>query len=248
LVKYAKTTDAVLPTFGSPVFSVLAFVLGFVMFRLNLWRAWLVLRPGSTRLFVEDPGTLSQVPSALEPMHDALRALGFTSIGSHLEHPRFGAQTLMYDYAHPALGVFASVFVAPAWGLHFARGLAWVPRTESEGPPVRLVLLTPTQHGGFVVSANARRPGANVAGRYLSGALVDAPPDRLLKAHLRRVPELGAPNAQWTIDGRLAAAKEWYSEVGKTELRQQHAVGLLWTLGALGMVGASFFGADGQAS
>ena len=246
--KYGMTTDAVVPILGSPVFSVLAFVLGFAMFRLNLWRAWLVLQPGSTRLFIEDPGALTQVPGSLEAMHETLKSLGFASIGTHLEHPRFGASTLMYDYAHPALGVFATIFAAPSWGIRFARGIAWVPRTESEGPAVRLVLLTPTQNGGYVVSANSRRPGANVAGTYLSGALVDAPADRLLKAHLRRVTELGAPKAEWTIEGRLAAAKEWYSEVGKTELRQQHAVGLLWTLGALGMVGASFFGQDGRAS
>jgi len=71
--------------------------------------------------------------------------------------------------------------------------------------------------------------------------------ERLLKAHLRRMSEMGAPKAVWSIEGRLAAARAWYSDVGKTELRQQHAVGLLWTLGALGMVGASLLGTDGQA-
>lgn len=223
---------------------VLAFVLGLVILRLNLWRGWLVLQPASMRLLIEDPGPLGQVPASLEPSHEALEALGFTSIGSHLEHPRFGAATLMYDYAHAGEGVFATLFDAPRWGVRFQRGLGWVPRSEAEGPAVRLLLVTPTVAGGFVVSANSRRPGANVPGRYFSGALVGVTPQRLLKAHLRRVTELGAPHAQWTIEGRLDAARTWYSEVGKTELRQQHAVGLLWTLGALGMVGASFFRRD----
>jgi len=98
-----------------------------------------------------------------------------------------------------------------------------------------------------VLSANSRRPGANVPGRYLSGALIGVSVERLLKAHLRRMSEMGAPKAVWSIEGRLAAARAWYSDVGKTELRQQHAVGLLWTLGALGMVGASLLGTDGQA-
>lgn len=237
------TADAVLPL-GSPLFSVLAFVLGFAMLRLNLWRAWLVLRPGSMRLIVDDPGALTTVPGVLEPTHDALKALGFVSIGSHLEHPRFGAQTSMYDYVHHAHGVFATLHEAPTWGVRFTKGLAYVPRSEAEGPSARLVLVTPCENGGFVISANSRRPGANVPGRYLSGALVGASPERLLKAHLRRVPELGAPKARWSLEGFIDAARAWYSDVGKTELRQQHAVGLLWTLGALGMVGASLFGHD----
>ncbi len=230
---------------GSPVFAVLAFVLGVVMLRLNVWRGFLVLKPDSMRLLIEDPGELREVPAVLEPTHDALKALGFVSIGSHLEHPRFGAATLMYDYANATDGVFATLFEGPAWGVRFHRGFGYVPRSEAEGPRARLVMMTPTDNGGCVLSANSRRPGANVAGRYLSGALVGVTPERLLKAHLRRVPELGTPKAEWTIEGRLAVARAWYSDVGKTELRQQHAVGLLWTLGALGMVGASLLGKDG---
>ncbi len=215
------------------------------MLRLNLWRAWLTLNPASMRLVVEDPGPVSQLPHSLEATHDALLALGFVSLGTHLEHPRFGLATLMYDYAHAHDGVFASLFEAPRWGVRWGRGLAYVPRSESEGPAARLVLTSPMANGGFVVSANARRPGANVPGRYLSGAIEGVSADRLFKAHLRRLPQLGAPQAEWTIDGRLHAAKTWHCEVGKTELRQQHAVGLLWTLGALGMVGASFLGNTG---
>ncbi len=237
-------TAGALPPFGSPIYDVLAFVVGVVILRLNLWRAWLVVRPESIRLLIEDPGELHQVPSVLEPTHEALLALGFVSIGSHLEHPRFGAATMMYDYANATEGVFATIFEGPSWGVRFARGFAYVPRSEAEGPAARLVLMSPIEGGGFVVSANARRPGANRPGRYLSGALVGVTPERLLKAHLRRVPELGRPKAEWHIEGRLVVARAWYSDVGKAELRQQHAVGLLWTLGALGMVGASFFSKD----
>jgi hypothetical protein len=61
----------------------------------------------------------------------------------------------------------------------------------------------------------------------------------VLKAHLRRVPEVGTPRRLETLDSRVVAAREWYARSGKAELRQQHAVGLLWTVFALGMVGAS---------
>jgi len=136
--KSAMTRSALLPL-GSPVFVVLAFVVGLVMLRLNLWRGWLVLRPASMRLLIEDPGELNQVPAVLEASHDALKAHGFVSVGSHTEHPRFGAATLMYDYANPTEGVFATLFEGPKWGVRFQRGFGYVPRAEAEGPAARFV-------------------------------------------------------------------------------------------------------------
>ena len=166
------------------------------MLRLNLWRAWLVIKPQSMRLLIEDPGEVRQVPRVLELTHEALQALGFTSIGSHLEQPRFGAASLIYDYVHAQNGVFASLSEAPRWGVRFNRGVAYVPRSEAEGPQARLVLLTPCANDAFVLSANARRPGANLAGRYLSGALPGVTVERLFNAHLRRLAEMSAPAAR----------------------------------------------------
>jgi hypothetical protein len=202
----------------------------------NLWRARLAWRPEALELEVEDPGP-GPVPAQLEPLDAALRALGFTPLGTHREHAPLGPSLLCFDYAHEGQGTFASLWVPPRFGptppLFF-----WVPRLEAEGPPVRLLLLTPGPPGHFALSANYRRRGASVAGVHLSGGLEGAPPERLLRAHARRVAEVGGAVGPWTLDARVGVARAWLAGVGKTEVRQQHAAGLLWTIGALGMVAA----------
>jgi hypothetical protein len=138
-----------------------------------------------------------------------------------LEHPRFGKRLVSFDYAHPTEKVYASVF----------EGLSGV----------KTYLLTPTRGGGLVLTADFRRPAHEEKGRYLSGTVEGANPERLLRAHQRRVPELGEPESSWSLDGRVDAARSWYSGAGKTEVRQQNAVGLLWTVFAIGMVGAAIW-------
>ncbi len=192
-----------------------------VLIRWNLWRAVLFLAPGSVLVDSDAPAGAAPLPAPLSGPHRALLALGFVALGTHLEHPRFGKRLLSFDYAHPTERVYASLFL----------GLS--------GP--RLYLLTPTRGGGLVLTADFRRPAREEKGRYLSGTVEGATPERLLRAHQRRVAELGEPDSSWTLDGRVDAARSWYSGAGKTEVRQQNAVGLLWTVFAIGMVGAALW-------
>ena len=193
------------------------------LLRWHLWRAVLFLSPASMRVIADSPPGMASVPSSLEATHDALGALGFEHLGTHLEHPRFGRKLLLFDYVHREKQTFASV---------------------SEGPDgvARYSFFTPSAGGGFALTASFRKPGREVKGRVLSGGLEGANPERLFKAHVRRVAEVGPPEAEWTLEGRVAAQLAWYAGSGKPEVRQQNAVGLLWTLGALGMVGAAFLG------
>lgn len=208
---------------GNPLYIGLAVIAALVILRLHLWRALIFLKPSSVRVEADAPADNVTVPGALEPAWDHLRAEGFTLLGTHLEEARFAPAVTMYDAVHAEKRVFASLSIAKEGG-------------------AQLVLLTPTAAGGFVLTANYRRPAREVPGRYSSGGIEGAAPERLVKAHLRRTEGLATPNDGWTLDGRVAAARAWYLGAGKTELRQQHAVGLLWTLFAIGMVGAAIFG------
>jgi hypothetical protein len=205
----------------SPFFAALLLIGALVLLRFQAWRAVLCLRPQAVRVEVDTPADVTTVPPELEDTWGELKKLGFTLLGAHSERAPLTSATWFLDAAHPAHPVVASLSVSPDEQDH-------------------LVFLTQSARG-FVITANYRRLSFEVPGAYLAGGLDGATPERLLKAHLRRVPEIGAPKVLGTIEARVVAAREWYSETGKPELRQQHAVGLLWTLGALGMVGAALF-------
>jgi hypothetical protein len=211
-----------MPSSGDPRFAVLAVLAGLVLLRLHLWRAVLFVRPQSMRVEADTPDGGVPVPSSLQASWEVLRALGFTRLGTHLEHARFSAPLTLYDAAHPEKQLFASVF-------------------EGRDGKARLVLLTPLEQG-FVLTADHRRPAREVPGRYLSGGIEGVSVERLVNAHVRRLASLGSARGPWTLEARVDAARAWYAGAGKPELRQQHAVGLLWTLGALGMVGAALVG------
>lgn len=206
---------------GHPLYAVVFVLAGLIVLRLQAWRALVFLRPESVRLEVDTPDASILVPSIVEGAWDALKAAGFTPLGSHLEHARLAPAVTMYDAVHEAKGTFASVF-------------------EGKDGRARVVLFTPID-GGFVLTANYRRPARDRQG-YSSGGIEGASVERLVNAHARRVASHGAPKGPWTLDARVDAARNWYRGAGKAELRQQHAVGLLWTLGALGMVGAAIAG------
>jgi hypothetical protein len=208
---------------GSPAMAVLVVAVASVLLWWNLWRAIIFLFPGSVQLQVDAPPGMTPVTGALEGTHDELVQHGFKLLGTHLEHPRLGRTQLSWDYVDGQQQAFASLHVG-------ARGRA------------RLYLLTPTENGGFVLTANYRRPSREVKQRYLAGALEEVSFDRLWAAHQRRIPEVGTPKAEWTLEGRVAAGRAWFQGPGALELRLQNAVGLLWTVGALGMVGAAMFG------
>ena len=205
----------------SPLSAVLVLVGALVLLRFQAWRAMLCVRPQAVRVEVETPADVTTIPAELEDAWGELKKLGFTLLGAHSEKALLAPATWFLDAVHPTSPVVASLSLGPDEQDH-------------------LVLLTQSARG-FVITANYRRLSYEVPGAYLAGGLDGATPERLLKAHLRRVPEIGTPTSLQTIEERVVAAREWYSRSGKPELRQQHAVGLLWTLGALGMVGAALF-------
>lgn len=190
---------------------------GALILRWNLWRALLFLRPASMRLEADAPADQAQPPQPLAKVEAELGALGFSRLGSHTEQAPLSRPQLNFDYAHPAERAFATLFASP------------------RGEP-RLYFLTPTAGGGFVITADHRRPAREEPGRYLSGGLEETSPERLFKAHLRRVASIGEPALALTPEARLEAGRAWYAGAGRSEVRQQNALGLLWTVGTLGMV------------
>ncbi|RKH08525.1 hypothetical protein D7V97_19270 [Corallococcus sp. CA053C] len=201
-----------------------------VLLRLNFWRALLFLFPGTVRIEPEAPADQMDLPDALAPLAGQLQALGFTPLGSHEEKPLLQRATRSYDWAHPGERVFAT--------LHL--GADDLPR---------LYLLTPLAMGGpgssgdgFVVTASYRRPALDLPG-YRSGSLDDASPERLLRAHVRRLEGLGpVAVSNFTWEGRVQAGRAWYQGLGRKEIRRQNLQGLLWTAIALAIVASSFLG------
>lgn len=203
----------------SPVIAVLALVGALVLLRFQAWRALLCVRPQAVKVEVETPADVTVVPPQLEDGLAELKKLGFTLLGAHSEKAPLAPTRFFLDAVLPGQPVVASLSLGS---------------DEQE----QLVFLTQSERG-FVITSNYRRLSYEVPGAYLAGGLDGASPERVLKAHLRRVPEIGTPKVLATIEDRVAAARDWYSRSGKPELRQQHAVGLLWTLGAVGMVCAA---------
>ncbi len=188
----------------------------------NLWRAVLCIAPATLALDTEDPPDRMQVPHELKPLAGELANLGFSPIGTRREKPVLAAATIFYDFANAADKVFATLFLS------------------TSGTP-RLYYLTTTQRNGFVITANYRRPSKEIAGVYLAGALEEFPPERIYRAHLRRIERMG-PVGEYTQEGRLAAAKAWFSGPGRSEIRNQNLHGLVWTAGTLGILAAALFG------
>ena len=205
----------------SPVIAVLALVGALVLLRFQAWRAVLCVAPQAVRVELETPADVTQVPGELEDAWGELQKLGFVLLGTHSEKSPLAPERLFLDAVHPTQPVVATLTVGTDEQDH----LSFITQSDR----------------GFVITANYRRPSVEVSGSYLAGGLDGATPERLLKAHLRRVPEIGTPKVLKSLEDRVGAARDWYSRSGKPELRQQHAVGLLWTLGALGMVGAALF-------
>lgn len=185
----------------------------------TLWRAWLFLKPDSIRIEADEPADKMQLPGIIEEQAEKLVALGFVALGTHWEKPAFTKETVSYDYVNREQKVFASIY-------------------EGRDGVARVYLLTPIKcpdgSTGFVVTANYRRPARELRGCYYSGGLEDYAVDRVLKAHLRRVEnEKLEAIGDYTIDGRIAAGREWFKGFGRTEVRWQNLHGLLWAGGAV---------------
>ncbi|MCY1047147.1 hypothetical protein OV208_37945 [Corallococcus sp. bb12-1] len=208
---------------GQLGFVVGSLVLAGVLLSLNFWRALLFLFPGKVGIEPEAPADQMDLPEELAPLAGQLQTLGFTPLGSHEEKPLLQKATRSYDWAHTGERVFAT--------LHLGR----------EDRP-RLYLLTPLASGGFVVTASYRRPALDLPD-YRSGCLEDASPERLLRAHVRRLDglALSEPGA-FTWEGRVQAGRAWYQGLGRKEIRRQNLQGLLWTAIALAIVAGAFLG------
>jgi hypothetical protein len=193
---------------------------------INFWRALLYLFPSRVRVEPEAPGDQMELPEVLEPLALQLVSLGFTPLGSHEEKPLMRQATRSYDYAHPGERVFATLHLGP------------------RGQP-RLYYLTQLSPEGFVITASYRRPSLELAGRYLSGGVAEAKPERLLRAHLKRLEGL-SPTGTFTWEGRVEAGRAWYQGLGRKELRRQNLTGLLWTAAALALVASAFLGGRGR--
>lgn len=191
--------------------------------RRNLPRAVLFLAPGTLLLDSEDPPDQMHLPPELVGIAGELHRLGFVPVGSRLEKPPLAPGTTYYDYAKPLEKVFATLF------------------TSRSGKP-SLFYLTMTPANGFVITANYRRPAKDIPGLYLAGALEGFPAERIYRAHLRRVEQMGAVG-EYTPQSRLEVAKTWSRGLGRTEIRQQNFQGLMWTAAILVLLAAALFGA-----
>ena len=210
-----------------PLATMLAgLLLAVMLLRLNFWRAILFLFPARVRVEPDAPADQMKLPEELAPAAEQLQALGFLPLGSHEEKPPLRGATLSYDYAHPGERVFAT--------LHLG----------SDGTP-RLYFLTPLAPEGFVITAGYRRPALDIPGRYRSGGLEEASPERVFRAHLRRLEGL-SPTGNFTWEGRVEAGRSWYRGLGQKELRRQNLPGLLWTVAALAIVASAFLGGRGR--
>jgi hypothetical protein len=184
-----------------------------VLYR-NLWRALLFLWPASVRTDIDTPAGQVEIPPRLAQLGRELSTLGFRELGSRYEKPFLGEERLCYEYAYPDLKVFATLY-----------------RNRFDQP--RLFYLTLVD-GGFVITANYRRPAREIPQRYLSGGLENISAERLLKAHLRRL-EPFRPRGEYNAETRLASAREWQSGLGRSEVREQNMVGLLWSAAVVGL-------------
>ena len=191
--------------------------------RRNLSRALLFIAPGTLVVDSEDPPDRMQVPEQLAELARELERLGFSAIGSRREKPLFAEATTYYDYANPPQRVFATLFLSRSGRPH-------------------LYYLTATPGNGFVITAGYRRPSREIPGVYLAGALEGFPPERIYRAHLRRIEQIGSVG-EYTRESRLEVAKAWASGPGRSEIRQQNFQGLMWTAAILVFLAAALIGA-----
>src|SRR5687767_13829428 len=145
-----------------------ALILAGYVLHLNLWRAILFVKPGTILVDVDAPADQMKLPDALAGFARRLGDLGFVPLASRIEKPYFAPATVSYDYLHAADKTFATLYIG------------------RDGRP-RLYFLSATEPDGFVITANYRRPAREIPGRYLSSGVEDMPPDRLYRAHRRRL-------------------------------------------------------------
>ncbi|MBS2027048.1 MAG: hypothetical protein JST54_04005 [Deltaproteobacteria bacterium] len=167
------------------------------------------LFPGAVRQRAEphDEWPPQDDPEPIRTTAPALEALGFERLGVRSEKPLLGQAQYSFDYLHRAEKTYASLYLVDK-------------RTR------RLYFFTPYDGGASVLSADHKRPGADLDGYYLAGGLPNATPDQLWVAHKRQLAameETGRERAaKGTMADRMDAAKAWFTGVGKREVRVRH--------------------------
>lgn len=192
---------------------------GAIALRGTLWRAILFVRPGAIHLERLD----ARLPDALLRSATELMRLGFRPLGAHLEAPPLGRSARVFDFVHEGARTFASLI--------------------SARPVPRVFFFTPVEPDGFVLTSNYPR-GASAKPGYLSGSLENVPLERLFAAHRRRCEGMSTRGGL-SLDDRIAAAREWYAGRGRSEVRAQHALGFLWSVGIVLMMAAVLWGRAG---
>lgn len=182
-----------------------------------LWRlapqAVLCVWPSGMRLDIDTPAHATEVPGVMEELDGQLKSLGFSVAGIHREKSPLAPERYVLDWTHETLPVCA---FAPLGG-----------------DDVTLLSRSPSL---CVVTSNFARPSFE-RHDYLSGGLDGVSMERLLKAHLRRLPVSGEAQSFVSLETCVSAIADWYQGAGRSELRRRHALALLWSVGALGMVG-----------
>ena len=181
------------------------------------------------------PGALSQrdEPDDEHPPADdpepirltapALEALGFVRLGVRRERPWLGRSLLSYDWVHPAEKSYASMYRLDR-------------RTR------RLYFFTPYDGGAAVLTADHRRPGADLHGYYLAGGLERATPEELWTAHQRQMATMDETGRERIATGsladRMACARAWFLGAGKREVRaRQRTAAVMSVCGVAMLVG-----------
>jgi hypothetical protein len=187
-----------------------------VILRLNLWRALLFLRPSKVDVEQDSPADQMKLPESLNAAASELRGLGFEPLGSRYEKAAISPAFISFDYACAREHAYATLY-------------------PSRFGAARLYFLTPVEGGGFVLTANFRRPSRKSGSSYLAGGLPNVPADRLLKAHQKRLEGL-KPTESYSAQARLEAARAWLDGPGRGEIRQQNLNGLV----SAGLAGVLF--------
>lgn len=191
-----------------------------VLLRFWLWRALLFFRPATLRGEWDSFEADTRLPIALERLGAELSDEGFILLGSRLERAPLGPTRTLYEWANADARSFATLYV------------------RASEP--RFFFLTPLADGGFVLSANHRRPLGDESRGYLSSGLEGVTVARLHRAHQRRLVGL-RPEGKFDARAREEAAQLWLDRFGRFEIRQKNVRALLWSLSALALAAYAIF-------
>ena len=183
------------------------------------------LMPGAIRhqALPADEFPAAEDPEPVRTTAPVLEALGFERLGVRSEKPPLGKPLRSYDWVNRAQRCYASAYMVDR-------------RTR------RLYFFTPYDGGAAVLTADHRRPGADLHGYYLAGGLDRATPEELWTAHRRQMAAMDETGreriAMGTLPDRMACARAWFLGAGKREVRaRQRTAAVMSVCGVAMLVG-----------